>query len=44
VVDSLVVVVHGHRQHLLGVVLSNHMLVQVGADLNAGISTACDTF
>jgi len=34
VVDSLVVVVDGNRQHFLGVVLSYHVLVEVCTDLN----------
>lgn len=33
VVDPLVVVVHSHRQHLLGIRLANYILIQVGIDL-----------
>lgn len=33
VVDALVVIVHGHRQHLLGVGLADDILVQVREDL-----------
>ena len=38
VVDSLVVVVDSDRQHLLGMVLSYHVLVQVCTDLIAHIN------
>jgi len=34
VVDALVVVVDCDRQHLLGVVLPDHVLIQVRTDLN----------
>ena len=33
VVEPLVVIVHGHRQHALGVVLADHVGVEHGADL-----------
>lgn len=33
VMDALIMIVDGHRQHLLGKVLANHMLVQIFHDL-----------
>ena len=32
--QALVVVVDGHRQHLLGLFLSHHLLIEVGLDLH----------
>jgi hypothetical protein len=34
--ESLVVVVHRHRQHALGVVLADHVVVEDGADVDRG--------
>ena len=40
VVDSLVVIVHRDRQHLLGMILPDHVLVEVCTDLRTHISVS----
>jgi len=33
VIDAFVVIIDGHREHFLGVLLTNHVLVQIRTDL-----------